>query len=71
MSLKFDINFKTEFGWINYKFWKESNWNSNRDIGTFDVKELTAGIKKYGVKMEHPSGKVINANEGVTCLVYV
>ena len=35
---------------------------------TFDVKEYTAHIMKSGVKMEHPSGRIVMARGGVTFL---
>ena len=35
------------------------------------MKEFRAGIMRYGVFMEHPSGMVINASGGVTVVVYI
>ena len=40
-------------------------------ICILNVKELTSGIMKSGVKMEHPPGRIITANGGVTFLVSV
>ena len=36
-----------------------------RVVGILDVKELTAGIMKPGVKIEHLSGRIITANGGM------
>ena len=40
-------------------------------MGTFRVKELTAGIIKSGVKMEQPSGIIITASGGLMVLLSV
>ena len=37
-------------------------------MGILYVMELTAGIMKSGVNIEHPADKVINACGGWTCL---
>ena len=37
-------------------------------MGISKAKELLAGIMKFGVKMEHPSGMVIIASGGVMFL---
>ena len=47
---------------------KGSNLYPYRARGILDMKEFTAGIMKYGVKMEHLSGKVISTSKGVTCV---
>ena len=40
-------------------------------MGGLDVKEMTAGIMKYVINMEHPSGMVIKAHSGLMIFVSV
>ena len=40
-------------------------------MGILNVKQLTAGIKKSGVKMDHPTGIIIKATGDWTLLVSV
>ena len=46
------------------KFRKVSNWYPHRLMDIFDVKELKAGMMKYGVWMEHPLWRMLTNREG-------
>ena len=64
VSLNSDIILKLNEGFD--KSLKGSNLYPYRTIGIFDVKEVTAGIMKCGINMEHPSGMIIKASGGLT-----
>ena len=58
VSLKSNINLKMNDGLD--KFWKGLISYLHRAMGNLDVKELTAGIMKSSINMEHPPGTVVN-----------
>ena len=69
ICVKSDFNLKLNYGLD--KFWKGSNWYPHKTLDIWDMKELPAGIMRYGVNMWHPSGTIIKANGGLMFLVSV
>ena len=69
VNLKLGIKLKLNIG--SDKFIKGSNLYPHRVMDTLDVNELTGGIMKSCINMEHPFGMIIKASGGLSVLLPV